>query len=102
MDRILAAVFIPRVVGVVPLPVRDRHVGLLDPPLDLGEQRLLQRLGGCHDGAGIGVLGFQIGRHLWIVALPQPVVVVDPDDTVRLEARGRHPGAGCRGHCRGR
>ena len=61
-------------VEVPPRSVADRHrlVGLLDPGLDLLEQRLDQLAVGVEEGGGVVVLGLQVGDRVGIVAVEQP------------------------------
>ena len=103
VDRVLEALHRPRVVPVVAAPHRDRQVGLLDSSHDFVEQRFPQGLGRCHDGAGVGVLGLEIGDDVGIVAVPQPVPVVDAPVSVFLQHGGparRHRGLGNQRHGR--
>ena len=77
VDGVLLPVLVARVVEVLAAPGGRRGVGLLDAALDLLEEPLLQRLGVGHHRPGVVVLGLQVGRDLGVVALAQPVVVVD-------------------------
>ncbi len=91
VDGVLAPVLVAGAVEVRALPVRHRHVGLLDAPLDLGEQGLLQRLGRRHHRPHVVVLGLEIGGDGGVAAPAQPVVVVDPHHPVRLVAYAGNP-----------
>ena len=122
-DRMLAALPIAHVIGERPVRARHRGVVLLDAPLHLGEQRLLQRLGVRQRSLDVLVLGFEvtadlrieqrrIAHHLAPVVGAQPRVVIDQRDAMpgrRLRVplglrRGRkafgaleHAGSGRRG-----
>ncbi len=61
-----------------------RQVGLLDTAHDLGVELLLQRPQRLHDRIGVGVFRLEVRRHLGIVPVPQPVVVVRPPVPMRL------------------
>ena len=93
-DRMLAALPIARVIGERPVRARHRGVVLLDAPLHLGKQRLLQRLGvrqrssrcsrsrlrdnrGSSDRAGR-----RIAHHLAPIVGAQPRVVIDQRDAM--------------------
>jgi len=74
--------------GVVPVAVfkiRDGHVRRLDPPVHLGDQLLLERLGRLQDRLGVGVLGLEVLHDLGIGPLVQPVVLVHPGLAVDRE-----------------
>ena len=85
VNLVLAAVLVAAVVPVLSFAVRDRRVGLPDPPLDLLEQPLLEVGRAGQRLPEVGVLGLQIRPDLGVVALPQPVVLVDADVAVLLE-----------------
>src|SRR5690606_18684363 len=83
VDRMLGADFVAAV--VFPRTVRRRNGGVvfLDPPLHLGEQLRLQRLGGGQHGLGVGVLGLQVladvgSENLGIAKHLLPVFVLQP------------------------
>ena len=85
------------VTGVVPVAVQEvggRGVVLLDAALQLGQQRVLQRLGVGHHGVQVGVLGVQVIQDLGVVPFVQPVVVVNTgaargDDLIGLDGGDR-------------
>ena len=56
---------------------RNGEVGLLHARLDLVEQAVAQRGRGARSALGVRVLGFEIRDRVGIVAVEQPVVVVD-------------------------
>ena len=91
VDGVLPPILVAGVVKVLALPVRHRHVGLLDAPLDLGEQGLLQRFGRRHHRLRVGVLRLQIRGDRRVAAVAQPMVVVDPHHAVGLVAHGSNP-----------
>ena len=63
-----------RPADVPPRAVAHRHrlVGLLDPRLDLGEQLLDEVLPRLEEGGGVGVLGFEVGDRVGVLAVAQP------------------------------
>lgn len=75
---VLLALVGTRVVPVVADPGRHREIGLEGACLDLIEDRLPQV--GQVRGAllGPGVLGLEVGDHLGVVLVAQPLVVVGP------------------------
>ena len=85
---VLAAGREPPLVVVIPVLDGHRLVVRLLPRLDLFEQRLRERLVGCHDRVEVAVLGFEIGDHVSVVdgriaLVPEPVIgVLDLDPVV--------------------
>ena len=78
VDGVLSASLGARVVEE-PIPaLRNREVGLLDAAAHFLIEPLLQELGPVHHLGGVAIFGFQVGQHLGIVTVTQPVVVVDP------------------------
>ena len=69
-----------RAAVVQPGTLADRHrqIGLLDARHDLLEERILQGDGRCHHRVGVGVLGLEMGEDRRVVAVAEPVPVVDP------------------------
>ena len=86
---------------VLPRTVRNRRrlVGLLDAAADLLEDAVAQRVVRRQDRVGVGVLGLEVGDDVGVVALAQPVPVVDPLVAVQREHDGVAGSIrGCRGH----
>ncbi len=84
---VLASLEGAAVVPVAAVAARHRQVGLEGAGLDLAEDRLAQvgEVGGGR--LGVVVLGGQVGHHLRVVLVPEPVVLVDPGTAV---VGGRH------------
>ena len=103
VDRVVPPLLGPRVVPVPVVQVGDALVVLLDAPLDLTEERLLELLRVGHHPLRVGVLGLEVRDDLRRLALVEPEVVVDPHVPVDLEARrgdacfGRNEARGHRG-----
>jgi hypothetical protein len=91
-------------IGVGPVGGRDRGVVLLDPPLHLGKQRVLQRAGAGHHRVGMSVLGLEVGadgriehagvaHHRLPVRRLEPRIVVGERDPVTRRGDGPLLGA---------
>ncbi len=76
MDRVLRALDGAAVVPPGPLAGGGAHVGLPYPAADLLEQRQAEVRQGRQDFVGVGILGLEIGDHLGVVGVGQPVPVV--------------------------
>jgi hypothetical protein len=76
VDRVLPALLGAGVVPPRALAGRHGEVGFLDARADLGEQLLLERLGGGHHLGRVGVLGFEVGDRVGVVPVAQPGVLV--------------------------
>ena len=85
VDRIFFALLIPRVVEIVVAPVRHRHVGLFEPPLDLLKKLFLEIARMRHLFGRALVLLVQVLDDLRIFPLAQPMVIIDAHMTVFLE-----------------
>ena len=92
VDGVLLALLGTR--GVLPGP--ERHgwgqVGLLDAGLDLFVQVVDEPGGGRHHRCGVGVLGLEVGDHRRVVAITQPVPLIDPG--IAVVGQGRRPALG--------
>ena len=88
MDGILAALDRARGVEPVAEAVGNALVGLLNVGDHLVVQLGLQLGGGCHDGGGVGVLGFQVGEQLGRALVAHPAEVVVQSDTMQRCGRG--------------
>ena len=71
---------------------RRGGVRLLDPPDDLAVQTFLEVACARRHGVGIGIFGFEVGDHLRVVLVTQPVVGVDASVPIGLEDLGTHGG----------
>src|SRR4029077_11004741 len=76
VDRVLLALLRARVIEVAAAAEGHRGVILLDAAEHLLVERLLERLRGLQELAGIGILFAEIGGDGGIVLLAQPEVVV--------------------------
>ena len=85
IDSVLLPLLDAPVVKEVPLAIRDRHIFLFDPLLDLFEKFCLQRLGVPKPLVQIRVLRLQICDYFWILALSEPIVVIHANATVCLK-----------------
>jgi hypothetical protein len=103
-QRMLSALAVAAKIGIGPVRRRDRGVILLDPPLHLGEQRVLQRAGAGHHRLGMGVLGLEIcadagierariAHHGLPVRRFEPRIVVGQRDAVARRGDGPLLGA---------
>jgi len=77
VDRILQALDGARVVEEAAVGYGCRRVGLLDTPEHLLVELLAQVCGGAQRGLGVGVLRFEVGDGVGIVAVAQPEVRID-------------------------
>ena len=73
------------VVDPVTLAIGHAGVFLDDPPLHLRDEGGPQFLLRCHRGFEVGILRLEVGFHRRILAIPQPEIVVLPDEVVNLE-----------------
>ena len=107
-ERVLAAGDVAHVVGPGAVRGGDGAVVLLDPPLHLREQGVLQVGGVREPGLGMGVLRLEVGadrrvehggiaHHLLPVGGAQPGVVVGNRDAVPEAVGGLLGGTGWRG-----
>ena len=94
MDPVLAPLGGPAPVPPAALARRRRQIVLLDPALDLLVQAFTQTGGGGGHRLGVAVLGLQVGDHRRVVAVAEPVPVVDAYVPVGLEPVGRRGAAG--------
>ena len=94
VDRVLRALLGPG--GVLPRTFGDGCglVGLLDPRLDLVEDPFAQPRQGRELGVGVAVLGLEVGDHLGIVPVAEPIPVVDAGIAVFAQDVGPAPGRG--------
>ena len=63
VDGILRALLGARVIEIILVPERHRHIGLFDVAEHFGVELGLQLFRGLHDGAGVGILLFQKCDH---------------------------------------
>ena len=94
MDPVLAPLRRPAPVPPAAMARGRRHVVLLDPALDLLVEALTQIGGGGGDRLGVAVLGLQVGDDRRVVAVTEPVPVVDAHVAVGLEPRRSARGGG--------
>ena len=96
MDRVLLALDGAGEVAPVAVGDRRRLVGLLHPRPDLGEDAVAELGDRGEHRFGVDVLGLEVGEHGGIVAVAEPVPVVDALVAVDLRAS-----CGRRGACGG-
>ncbi len=94
VQGVFPALLVAAVVPAAVVEVGDGVVVFLDAAGDLLEEGLAQLGGVGGRGLGVGVLGLQVGDHLRILALVQPVVVVDARVAELLEDLGFDLGHG--------
>ena len=90
VDRIVLTLHEPRIVEVAALPVGNGLIVLPHAPLQFVEQPVLQRLRVRHDRLGICVFVLEVLDDFGVVALAQPVVLVDAYVAVLVEAMRPH------------
>jgi hypothetical protein len=78
VDGVLDSGLSAAVVEVVVHPLRDREIGLLDPPPHLLKKQLLQVFRVLHDCPGVSVLGIQVVENLRIISIPEPEIIINP------------------------
>ena len=96
VDGVLQPLDRARVVPPGALAGGHAEVGLLDAGHDLFEERLLQVVGVGHDRRRVPVLRLEVGDDPGVVAVPQPVPLVDALVPVRFQDGGSGSGAGGR------
>ena len=77
VDRVLPAVFEPRVIIIIPFLLRDCRIVLLDPASHLLVETLLQFFLRSQGSFCIGIFGPKIFHGLWIIHVPKPEPGVD-------------------------
>ena len=98
VEWILLAVFVARVVKVTVFLVRHGLVRLLDPAFDFLEQSFLELFGVGRHGCGVFVFGFEVVDDFLILAILEPVIVVDTNVAVFGEFIRHRFGLGRLGH----
>ena len=102
VDGVVLPFHEPRVVEVIALAERHGLVVLEHAPLHLLVEPILQCFGVRHDGLRIRVLILEVFDDFRVAAFLQPVVRVDADGAVLVEAVGPHGGQRwCERRCRG-
>ena len=75
-NRVLLALFRRGKIFIAAQAVRNRHVGLQNPPEHLLIELILKLLGGAENRVGVRIFCFEVRNNLWAFLLPQPIIVI--------------------------